>query len=520
MYILLILGLGVIVVVLVRIFLGAMNVTAVETQSLADVERKHPYLPRLSVIAGGVGIFVLLVLFTLMRGNNALVESVRGQFSVSRTVFVFIVIAAFGLFDQWKWRGSKDRYKYFFAFILGTVVTWVLIAFKRGMFETGIQQDPFLMALGVTCIVVGWRFLFGPWSASIKATVLGTFLFWVSYAILRHKTGVEVLATAIATVVALVPVAVWCGLFLSYHRQRMSIVVLAFFAGMLSTVPILFYAALMQRGVELNFFLFKVVPLSYGGSSTSFVEQSVLFGGITGLRTAVIATLITYLIVGIIEEVSKYWVLRYSSAPFFRSIDDALQLSIIVAIGFAFAENLVNPTYYVGFVQNYLLVQNPMWGQFIGNVVGRAVLTNMVHILSTGVLGYFFGLAFFASPLLKERFSKGRVHPFIQWVHRLLDMKAETIFSRYKLTQGMLCAVLLHGIFDFVVSLPDILPGNPATIGALIGSSPGILHSISITFLPSILYVVGGCWLLVSLFARKEDMKEFGAVVETQTFVS
>ena len=37
---------------------------------------------------------------------------------------------------------------------------------------------------------------------------------------------------------------------------------------------------------------------------------------------------------------------------------------------------------------------------------------------------------------------------------------------------------------------------------------------------PAILYVVGGSWLLIWLFARKEDMKEFGAVVQTQTFVS
>jgi hypothetical protein len=31
---------------------------------------------------------------------------------------------------------------------------------------------------------------------------------------------------------------------------------------------------------------------------------------------------------------------------------------------------------------------------------------------------------------------------------------------------------------------------------------------------------VGGFWLLAYLFERKEDMKEFGAVVESQSFVA
>jgi hypothetical protein len=88
-------------------------------------------------------------------------------------------------------------------------VTWILIAFKRGIFAGG-EQDPFLMALGVVCIIVGWRFLFGPWNASIKATVLGTFLFWATYALLRFQSHEVLIATALATIVAFIPVVIWC----------------------------------------------------------------------------------------------------------------------------------------------------------------------------------------------------------------------------------------------------------------------------------------------------------------------
>lgn len=505
---------------LIRVWSGFMNVSSVDRVTLQAVEKKHLYLPGMPTILIGL---LITAIFVIIATKNIVPTIVNGSgissSTIYRTVFVFIAISAFGLFDQLRWQGAKDRYKYFFAFVLGSVATWILISFKRAFFETGFGHDPFLMALGITCVVIGWRFLFGPWSASIKATVLGTFMFWVAYAVLRHETQQELLATGIAAAVAMLPVGVWCTLFLSYHKQRISVVVLAFFAGMLSTIPILFYDAMTKQGIEFNFFLFKITLLSFGGSSNDFA-QSGMFSGLSMVQSIILVNLVTYFIVGTIEEFSKYWVLRHSSSDFFRSIDDVLQLAIVVAIGFAFAENLENPNYFVGFVNSYLLkAHSPAWGLFFANVMGRAVLTNMVHILSTGVLGYYFGLAFFASPLLKNRFENGKAHSIIMWIHRLLALKAENIYARIKIIQGITSAIVLHGCFDFVVSLPDMLPGHPNTVGELIGNTSPLLSSISITLIPSLLYVIGGLWLLLYLFERQEDMKEFGAIVQTQTLV-
>jgi PrsW family intramembrane metalloprotease len=514
-------GLIAVAVVLVRVWSGVMNFRSVESESLASIERKHPYLPTIGTIVIGAVITGALLLFSFKSSGASVLQDVFGSAATKRTIIVFLVVIGFGVFEQWRWKGDKDRYKYFFAFVLGTVVSWILIGFKRALFETAAQQDPFIMALGLVCVVLGWKFLFGPWNANVKATVLGTFIFWTSYAILRHETSEELLATAIAAVMALIPAVIWCKMFLSYHKQRFSVVLLAFFAGMLSTVPILFYAQLMQRGVELNFFVFKVVPISFGGAAQEFVTGTVLPGGAV-VQTTVLVTLFTYLTVGVIEELSKFWVLRHSSDQFFRSIDDVLQLSIVVAIGFAFAENLANPSYFVGFVRNYLLVPGgPFWPEFLSNVIGRSILTIMVHILSTGVLGYYFGVAFFASPMMREQFMHGKGHAVMQWLHRVLQLNADMIYARYRLAQGLLFSIILHGAFDFIVSLPEVLPGNPRTVGALLGQSQGsFLNSISITMPPAILYVVGGCWLLIWLFARKDDMKEYGAVVQSQTFVN
>lgn len=514
--------LAVVSVLLIRVWTGVMRRALIEEESLAAIEKQHPYLPGttaivISALVGGV-LFYLALKF----GTKTSLQSLWGKSAVIRTIIVFCTILAFGFFDRLEWKSSNDRFQYFYAFVLGTVVSWILIAAKRALFETGLGDNPFLLALGFVCLVLGWKFLFSSWKPSIKVTVLGSFLFWVSYVILRAKEPDELLATSIAAAIALVPVAVWCSLFLRYHKERFSIVLLAFFAGMLSTVPILFYYQLTGNGTDLNFFFFRISPESFGVTSGDFVK-SVSTGAETGLTVLLLGAFVRYMLVGVIEELSKFWVLQKSGKQIFRSVDDAMQLAIIVALGFAFAENIVNPTYFVSFVEDYLLTPDtPQWGPLFAGVLGRGVLTIMVHVLSTGVLGYYFGLAFFAPPLLRDRFERGKIHPILYALHRMLGIRTETLYARMQLTIGLILAILLHGMFDFIVTIPSLLPGNPQTLGDIFfpDAEAGVLHSVSITLVPSLFYIVGGFWLLTSLFERSEDMKERGSRSDVQTFVT
>jgi hypothetical protein len=474
------------------------------------------FVPILCITAFSLGLGWILLKY----GTNVQVGSLSSETTVVRTGIVFLLIMMLSTFDLRAWHGVSDRSRYFYAFVLGTVMSFILIALKRSFFETGVGSDPFLLALGMVILFLGWKFLFGPWNVSIKATVLGTFLFWVVYAILRYKTGQELLATGIAAACAIIPVIIWCQLFLQYHKENRSIIFLAFFAGMLSTVPILFLNELTVRGMELNFFLFKITPINFQASSQTFVRQSI-FQHVSGTGSIVLSTFVTYLLVGVIEEVSKFWVLKNSSTTFFRSIDDVLQLSIIVALGFAFAENLANPTYFIGFVQQYLFdPPSPEWGQFIGNVFGRSVLTSMVHILSTGVMGYFVGLAFFSSSVLRDQFAAKKFHPILETLHRIASIDSDKIYRKLMMVYGFAAAILLHGFFDFIVTLPEVVPGNPTTVGALLGLVPSsFLHALPLTLLPSLFYVIGGFWILTYLFEKKENMKEFGQVIESETVI-
>jgi len=294
-----------------------------------------------------------------------------------------------------------------------------------------------------------------------------------------------------------------------------------FLAGMLSTVPILFYDALARHNVELHFFLFRVQPESFSRVATLFVGEHMT--SLTGMKQVLLTSLLTFLVVAIIEEVSKFWVLARSGRRLCTSIDDVLQLSVIVAIGFAFAENIVNPVYFRAFVQQYLLAApGPDLGGFLGNVLGRSVLTSMVHIVSTGVFGYFYGLSIFAAPYLRERIEAGRTYAVLSALHRLLRLPAVSIFRIQMLLTGFISSVTLHAAFNFMVTVPEILPGRPDIVGQLLPSlsSVPVLSQMPVLLFPAMLYVVGGFWLLTGLFVKKENMRERGHVLTVEEFVA
>lgn len=439
------------------------------------------------------------------------------ELSLGRTLTVLIAVAAIASFDLSRRIRHRPTHL-LFACVLGTVLSLGLITIAQRVLEPPVQGNPYGVALGVLLVVLGWKALFGPWEATTKATVLGTFLFWIALTMMLRDTPEERIVRSVAAVVALIPAAIWCMLFLKYHRERWSSVLLMFFAGMLSTVPILFYDALVRRGVELEFFLLRVTPESFNSAAHTFISAQV---AAEGVRAALLASLLSFLIVGLIEEVSKYWVLRHSGERIFTSIDDVLQLSIIVAIGFAFAENIVNPVYFTGFVREYLLHQGaPDVFGFLTNVLGRSVLTTMVHVVSTGVMGYFLGLAIFADPYLAEDHRRGRIHRVLQSIRLLVRLPEAMVFRAQMIFIGLLCAIVLHAAFNFLVTLPDLLPRNPRTVGELLNLREGsLLHHLPLLLLPSLFYVVGGFWLLTELVLRKENQEERGHPVTEEAFV-
>ncbi|MCF7844783.1 MAG: PrsW family intramembrane metalloprotease [Kiritimatiellales bacterium] len=498
---------------LARFWLGICNHVLIDHESISSIQKRQPYFPRARMMIGTVLATGAVFIFSLrVLGDVAPFASIQN----STLLLWFLIVGTVAVFFQMKFKSSRD---YIFAILVGTVLAFGLLGLTRALLHTDMHQDPFIMALGIVCAIVLWRFLFGPWSPRIKAVVLGSFIIWIGVHVLFKEAPDERMAHLIASGVALIPAFIWCWFFLEYHKQRWSMVLLMFFAGMLSTAPILFYDSLVRRGVELQFFLFKIVPQNFSSVSNAFVAGDLM--DVSGVQSTILATFISFIIVGLIEESSKFWVLKKSGKPFFSSIDDVIQMAVIVAIGFAFAENVLNPTYFLGFVREFLTESSePQWWAFIGNVSGRAILTTMVHIVASGVMGYFFGLAIFAESYLDDTHRKGHV-PIVAGLLRIVfRLPEKKVFRVHMILLGLTLATVIHGLFNFMVTLPDMLPGNPETFGDLLRlSESNFLSSIPLLLLPSFLYIVGGFWLFTVLFYRQESVKERGRLVTTDTFV-
>jgi RsiW-degrading membrane proteinase PrsW (M82 family) len=437
--------------------------------------------------------------------------------SLPRLLTVLVVVGVCAGIDL-RMRSRGRRLKLLPGCVLGSVLSLAIIQIATLFAGPEAVESPYAMALALIALFLAWKALFGPWDPAMKAAVLGTFLFWIAFHILAQQEPAARTIHLISMALALVPAAVWCGLFLKYHAERASTILLMFFSGMLSTVPILFYDLLVRGGAKFQFFLFTITPESFSRSSHSFVSGQLALGG--GVQSLVWTTLVSFLIVGVIEELSKYWVLNHSGRTAFRSIDDALEMAILVAIGFAFAENVVNPVYFGGFVREYLMnTGSPDVLGFLSNMLGRSILTSMVHILSTGVIGYFLGLAVFAEPYLVEQRSHGKKFAWLTRLEAIFQVKQILIFRILMISAGIAIGVLLHAGFNFMVTLPDILPSHPETLGDLFGISMPLLQKIPLLIFPSMLYVVGGFWLLTSLFLRRENMEDRGHPVVTEVFV-
>ncbi|NOS66870.1 MAG: PrsW family intramembrane metalloprotease [Candidatus Peribacteraceae bacterium] len=441
------------------------------------------------------------------------------EISLPKTAVVLGAVAVLACLDLVA-RIRHRQARYALGVTLGTILSFGLIHVAAAIMQSDAPKQGQAIALGVFLVIVAWRLLFGDWDAKTKATVLGTFVFWIFFHVLVVKSPEDRTAHLIAIGTAAIPAVIWCTLFLPYHRERLSVVFCMVFAGMLSTIPILFYDALVRGGAELNFFLFRIVPQSFSSSAHVFVTSYTT--GISPLQTSIISMFVSFLFVGIIEETSKLWVLWRAGRRYVTSIDDVMQMAVLVAIGFAFAENVTNSGYFLNFVREFLLTPGKQdWGAFLGNVAGRSILTSMVHIVSTGIMGYYVGLALFAGPMLQEKQSRGIRYRMLEWCHDILGIPKRDLYRRFKIITGFSIAVFLHALSNFLVSLPEALPGNPRTVGDLLHSGSGSpLNFVALLLLPTLIYVVGGFTLLTALFQKKENMKERGHLIEQEVIAA
>jgi len=138
------------------------------------------------------------------------------------------------------------------------------------------------------------------------------------------------------------------------------------------------------------------------------------------------------------EEYSKHLIVRFTDDDSIRSIDDAIEFSIIVGLAFAFAENVL-----LYFPRLLAEGDTP-------TLLLRSVLTVLMHAVASGIFGYFYGLAHFSVEEIRRR--HGGRGPVYRWLHRVFLFRRERLYHEAKMFEGLILAGSYHAAFNLAAS--------------------------------------------------------------------
>lgn len=238
------------------------------------------------------------------------------------------------------------------------------------------------------------------------------------------------LKISIAFVLACIPAYIWGYVFFKKQPEPRKWVALTFIAGILSVVPIMVYKFLWQWLPGLNVFMY-----------TERLQTDVI--GFSNLIYLPLGIVLSFMFVGVLEEYMKNVVVRVTDRNHIRHIDDAIEFCVIAALGFAFVENIM----YFFYIWTYQGFES-MFVSFIF----RSVFSTFAHIFFSGIFGYFYGVAHFAKPILQTEIRENR-HVLLQWFHRIVHLRSESIFKEEKIIEGLVFSMLLHALFNIFLEM-------------------------------------------------------------------
>jgi RsiW-degrading membrane proteinase PrsW (M82 family) len=151
---------------------------------------------------------------------------------------------------------------------------------------------------------------------------------------------------------------------------------------------------------------------------------------------------------GCIEEFLKHKVASSVNHEEITSIDDAIEFSIIAALGFAFAEN----TFY--FIEVWKTMGSDMLYRV---VVFRSLFSTFAHILFSSIYGYHFGLALFANPILQNPKDHSLYKRASFWLHRKFHFRTNILFKDFQLFFGLAIASFFHGTYNILLQMKNTI---------------------------------------------------------------
>lgn len=259
---------------------------------------------------------------------------------------------------------------------------------------------------------------------------------------------------------ALIPALLWGLFFYKKNPENKKLLLLTFVAGALAVFPILLYKFSWQFFPWLN--AFKIAD-KYTYDVISFSSSLIL----------PLSVVLTFMLVGVIEELMKMLSVRIVDNDRFESIDDSMEFFIVAALGFSFTENIL-------YFYNIWISQGAT--DLILPFLFRSSFSTFAHILFSGLLGYYYGIAHFAKPILQEEIKANRKH-WTVWLHKIFNFRKDKMFYQEKILEGLLLAIGLHAVFNIFLEL-----------------------NLSFMMVP---FLLGGYHTLDYLFSKKNSHKDY-----------
>jgi RsiW-degrading membrane proteinase PrsW (M82 family) len=267
-----------------------------------------------------------------------------------------------------------------------------------------------------------------------------------------------------STLLALVPVTIWGYIFFSREKGKRQQIAFTFLLGMIAVLPIIFYKSLWNVFPWMNAYTF----------ANQFSDNIITVSNVISIPLSII---VTFMIVGIIEEVMKLFAVKIGDSDQICDIDDSIEYFIVAALGFSFIENVLY-FYNIWFIEG---VDN-----LIMPFIFRSTFSTFAHLLFSGVLGYFYGVAYFARPILQEEIRKNRKH-WTVYFHKIFAIRKDKLFHQEKLMEGLIISIALHALFNIFLEL-------------------------QLTFM-LVPYLIVGYYTLTYLLNKKENHKKYGLLL-------
>lgn len=153
----------------------------------------------------------------------------------------------------------------------------------------------------------------------------------------------------------------------------------------------------------------------------------------------------------VIEEYVKHLMVRFIDDKKIKDVDDAITLSIVIGLAFSFIETII-----------YAINVGDM-----AIVLPRALLTMPIHVIASGIFGYYYGLARYAEPILKAEHKQKRYQIKFKWFHTILRMKKSDIYEEEKTAQGLVLATLFHTVANVLFELNLAYITVPLIVGGM-----------------------------------------------------